>query len=84
MLSLNWFVISVNDLGKKKNPRTHSFLPEGTPVCYWEEFPKSEMSLASYFLEVKSPGRKKKIIEGIQVHRTITLMNNACVFHNVP
>lgn len=56
MLSLNWFVISVNDLGKK-NPRTHSSLPEGTPVCYWEKFPKSEMSLASDFLEVKSPGK---------------------------
>ena len=52
MRSLNWFVISVNDLGKK-NPRTHSFLPEGTPVCYWEKFPKSEMSLVSYFLEAQ-------------------------------
>lgn len=57
MLSLNWFVISVNDL-EKKNPHTHSSLPEGTLVCYWETFPKSEMSLASYFLEVKSPGKK--------------------------
>lgn len=37
------------------------------------------MSLASYFLEAQ----EKKIIEGIQVHRTITLMNNGCVFHAV-
>ena len=47
-------------ISEKKNPRTHSFIPEGTPVCYWEEFPKSEMSLASYFLELKIPGIGKK------------------------
>lgn len=57
MLSLNWFVISVNDL--LKNPLIHSSVPEGIPVCYPKKFLKSEMSLASDFFEVKSPEKNK-------------------------
>lgn len=54
MLSLNWFVISVNDLRKKKFTYSQFSPPRELQCAIRKKFPKTEMSLASDFLEVKS------------------------------